>query len=61
MFLFLTVIALDNAGIHISSLNSGNMMFYIIVFVNDTLGFGTIVNNSHIRFGRCFDYMRLER
>ena len=63
--LFPTVLTLWNSGVHICTIDSSDVTTNIELSVDDCLSFGSILwipdidpNNSHIRFGRCFDYTR---
>ena len=63
----LTILALKNARIHISSSNSYDILFYIETSVNKTLNLCTILRvpnvnpyNSHIRLGKDLDDTRIE-
>jgi len=59
---FLAIFILGNFRAHISAMNDGNMTSYIEIVVNKCFYRHTALripdinpNNSHIRFGWCFD------
>ena len=66
MTLFPTVLTLQNFRVHVHTTDSSNESSDIEILVDDCLGLCTILqipdvdpNDSHVRFGRCFDNMRL--
>ena len=65
VILFPAIFALKNTQVHACTMNYTNMTFYIKVSINKIFSFKTALSilyinpdNSHIRFGRYFDYLR---
>ena len=62
MALLLAILALRDTRVHVSSTNSSYVLAYVEASVDQILSFGAILgvpnvnpNDSHIRFGGCFD------
>jgi len=58
------ILALRDTGVHVSSTNSSYVFAYVEASVDQILSFGAILgvpyvdpNDSHVRFGGCFDNM----
>ena len=58
------ILTLRDTGVHVSSTNSSYVLAYVEATVDQILSFGAILevpyvdpNNSHVRFGGCFDNM----
>jgi len=56
------ILTLRDTGVHVSSTNSSYVLAYVEATVDQILSFGAILevpyvdpNNSHVRFGGCFD------
>ena len=62
--LFLTVLILWNTRIHVCATDGDNIVTDIELPADNTLDFESILqipdfdlNNSYVRFGKCFDYI----
>jgi len=63
--LFPAIFALRDTQVHVCAIDCTNVTFYIKVPINEIFSFKATLSipyinpdNSHIRFGRCFVYLR---